>query len=359
MALSAFMPSLECAEEEEDRLPPVEFLASGELSHSQFEVTSEAASEETSSSDDFAAGDECPKLNDDRVYLSGIFRRQPTREPAAIALPTEPRHSCVGFENTNYGIPGIIRPTDGKFLWLLDGKIRVFTPDQMGWDSKSKELIYPDDPVANDGTVEVTCATEVSSFLIQPQSGEVYYRCDGNWYRENKGLVIVPERNSVLAVLPDDSIITKLDRGDEKFTLSLVDTNGDAIEIETPVDVGIIQTLRQTSDGTRLVVDFGLSMRLWKIVGSVATEEGVFAGLPADTVKLSNRAMRLDSDGVLWQFVDVETSSGLHYDGIVKRPLRPEQSEIVYHEGMAPSIADQKLRDPFVYSYQGYLITGP
>lgn len=255
----------------------------------------------------------------------------------AVALPEDPLSFCVGFEEAS---PPVIRPTDKALLYLgspkyADGDdIRVFTPDALEWDSAAQSWQYPADAASDDPVIpSPKCAAPgVLTFTVNPENGEVVYRCWSNalTYTEGGTPVAIPEFGHLF----------DYGYGDHKLAISsydlvLLDPQGTEIPIPAiPWPDFEYVTARARADGFWVVTrDDDNVLARWHVdFTGAAVNEGSYA--PPPPMLAVHAEGKLDGDGNLVAMAD--HTDVVFQDAIVRLPLSPAAGEVIYDEGNGP-----------------------
>lgn len=303
----------------------------------------------------------CSDLDSGKVYIRGTY--VPNNDRFALGDPEDPTATCIGFPDNRIGS---IRH-DGRYIYIIDdddGKqIAEFVPDQLAVDEEDVAWNYPENPELNDTVLRDLsvpfCA--VPELVLSPDSNDFVYSCDDTWYRQDGSLVVGMEsqEESILALLQDGSVITT------RFNLSKIrriDPQGSAQSITFEGDVNVFtQKLiksKHTENGLWLLLEDSDDIYTrWLLQGTTAVLDGQYAGMPENTWALGS--FQMDGDGNLWLI-------GQHYAGeryvliIVKRPLTPNISEIIYSE---PDTLDlvwwTETAYPYIFIDDASLVTGP
>lgn len=123
----------------------------------------------------------------ERVYLRGTFERGSCSRDVVLDLdPEGGEHMEVGFECGAAWMT--LRANDGHLVYLdgTTGRVHQFVRDVGSAGS------YPIDAIENDPIVETPRCERVGTFAVEPDSGELVYRCDcdgcpGGWFRTPRG----------------------------------------------------------------------------------------------------------------------------------------------------------------------------
>jgi hypothetical protein len=284
--------------------------------------------------------------------------------PRAVAPVDHPDQARIGFDCAGEGAPAAIG-ADGNLYYTVDAPplrgVSRFEPDS-ATVSGSSGWSFPAAPTANDLTVVASdaCAgAGIDHFVMQSGSGAVLYACPalggGFDYRDTGG-TLEYSGDEVLAWTAGGQ---KLTSGASGYALV------SPANVAAPVSglLPSVQVLAARASGESIwVVDgagFGAPRRYSVRAPGVATFEGTFAVVPVGTVLVagSGETAVLDGSGVLWQRGDVG-GQGV----VVRRPLAPAASTVVYRESDAPAGANAfgsaANPSPFVLLRGGPIVTG-
>ncbi len=238
--------------------------------------------------------------------------------------------------------------------------IRRFVPDPLRWDPfqywSAPLAPFDNDPVL---VTHSTACPRIGKFILQAGTGAILYRCV---YSTPEGFYDEGGTLRMIAQGSGDDVLAWTAGG---FMLGLNDSSPVVIDpagvatLVTGLPRGFIAEARAEGTGFRVayyVYNFGEdSLESW-IVGAdaVATREGTFAAAPLGIAPSGDIA--LDPAGNVFSldgFVGV----------VVKRPLEPGVSTVVYEENVPPGANDSRTVpfQPYLTVSAGFsaLVTGP
>lgn len=284
----------------------------------------------------------------DAVYLHGTFYPGFGGRDAIDDFngATRPRAGFV----TSVLPPGIIRPTDGRLIYLMindiPGHLRVFSADS--WRQlTSTTFDYPEDPETNDARVATPECSYVRDFRIEPDTGDIQYRCgsctpgvlcNGVVYRVNGGTYPLGPTNADSSGFwwPGNDGVAL--RG-ASFSLELAFEDAAAIVIETDLSdfdtlTREIRTVRATQDGFRVVTVEGQYFTAFLIArdGNV-TLEGTYPRWGDEYNHPDNCV--LDGDGALYC---TAYRTDAFQDVVFRFVLGAAQPVIVHDEATGPTV---------------------
>ncbi len=289
---------------------------------------------------------DCPSFDPTRVYLHGTLQ-EGAAYAEAITDVLDPNNFCVGFFlTTDFGI----RPSDGRVVFIevdQDNKMREFEPDPVGineygyWD-------YPQDPYGNDLVVlESPCVGQTSlwGLKMSPQGG-TFYSCAYHWFDPNGVALPDPKAIRMAAITAEGDAVMF----DEATRDLYVVTPGEllGVPLVLPREVESVYTGRTYDGGLWLVVSSFDSLYRWTLADGVLVEDGIYSDNP-DGEGESYWSGAIDAGGDFWHTVYFVTNALV--DGIARRRLAPDESEMVYREDQQPT--------PAVKIHGSRLFTGP
>jgi hypothetical protein len=237
--------------------------------------------------------------------------------------------------------------------------LRQFVPDAFEWDDGAGRWRTPSSPEANDPVVATACDEGVSSFLIAPDTSEVFARCIfGSQYVDADGEALASDFTSILAI--GDGGYLFASSSDSRYDATLIDRGGVEIAVTgLDFDFDYPRAVRASGAGFWVVVEeIDGELTLFHVDhGGSAILEGVYAPIPEGYS--ASYELRLAANGDVYQVVnDLSTSD----DAIAMRPLDSNASTIVYTEADAPDWAQDYESTPprtFILLHGSSLFTGP
>jgi hypothetical protein len=294
----------------------------------------------------------CHTLDPGRVYLLGVLTEGNGVD--SVALPESPSDICAAVYS-HYD--GVIRPTDGSLMYIdwEDGHVRSFVADAFVYNADLDQWQYAEDPLANDGVIQAACGSGRATFGIKvnPETGETYHQCGGDTdYYDESGQVVEPGDGTILHFGYGGHRLLRVGTG--AFAVQTADgtvTEVQEVEAEEPA------AIRAGEDGFWVVLRGDEDeLTRWHISHDGAAElQGSYAAPPAD-YRVSWET-DIDGEGNIYQ-----TASGPESgeDAIIKRPLSPATSTVVYTEARTPDWAqDWENRRFFIKMHGSNLVTGP
>ena len=287
---------------------------------------------------------ELSTFSPDEIYILGTLRDGlPAGE--AIAHWNSPNNPLVGFDTYTDERKAIIRPTDGRLIYIITGEdlVREFLCDDCpAWIPTDP---YPEEVLANDTILPTPpCdpdGSRVIAFLVAPDNGEIIHSCNNRKWYNRHGTQVLQDSVDIIHLGFNRTALTR------EFIINFA--NGQKTPTEN-FPIGYIRTARALPDGDFwLVIDNLISgdndNELWIIESNgIASLVGNYPPPPAD-YRIRDINSRLDPNGNLFQFA---SSPGSGIDAIVRRNL-DGTSEVIYTE------AD----DPVVMIHISELVTGP
>ena len=294
----------------------------------------------------------------DEVYLLGSLSGV-TCSPSAMAKLTDPDLESVGFPCNIDARSAVIRPADGRLLYLdtTAKKVFVFSKDDHPYDSGQGICRYPTNPTANDTEVATTSCNNsggAADFRLAPDLEGVWYTCGntpGLWFDENDAQLGFLDGSTPLVRGYGTSVLAT--RG------SAAAATSDSLELfiganEIPLgdlgQEGAVLAVRALDDGFRVVVqgDGESSGQLVNIaLDGTITTAGTYPTLQAGlSIDATGVGSALDADGALYMAA-TETRQGQSHPAVVKLVLG--SPETVVYAGAS---------DPQVKAAGGTLVTG-
>jgi hypothetical protein len=332
---------------------------------------------------------DCENLDPDRVYIYGTYLEGFSL--GALAVPSEPTTSCVGFDNSfagaNANIPSYGSVSrDGRYVYknyyfdTAAAQILEMTQDDvtispLDISNQGFDLLYPAEPTLNDTVLAdaptTVCSSNLDRVLLTPQSTDIVFSCGTAWYRENgqavRGLV---EGEEIFGLYNNGTILTSINNLTDarlinlaggEAPLTLVADNGEGGS--GTVGSRIVSTKHvPNSSALWVLVRFGGQYERWILEDQTLTFQGRFAALTDSFAvnPLPGGEGVLDGEGVLWQVRESDADDAV----VVVRPLEPGVSTTVYSEAQA--VAREigsvgSLEDLLFVLYDGAsaLVTGP
>jgi hypothetical protein len=263
----------------------------------------------------------------------------------AIAHWSTPNSAAVGFDCWSHVDDSVIRPTDGKLLFLQSDPDRIleFACDICPYTNAM--MNYPPDPVANDVFVQSCSDGAYIQALLASPDGTVLHRCSSSYtvWRDNNDVPVYSLNEELLHLGYASSALTKGHVVDLSTAASVPLTN-------IPIHQAL--TARALPGGGFVVViheviqpdDYG-AQQLWHVAADGAgTLLGSYPTLPSTISHVIPSTSRLEACGAL---VQIGTVAPLH-DVIVRRELNGA-SAVVYDEAT----------QPLVQLHGSTLVTGP
>ena len=265
----------------------------------------------------------------------------------ALADPAAPTQVLMGFPC--YTSDPVL---SAGALYYRDGqaqKILRFVRDLPARATFGTGYVYPLAPEQNDVEVPTSGCTAVSNFSFTPD-GKLFHTCFGTTGRFLDGqLVGYPASASILALGVGGSALLRTGS-----TVSVGELDGGL----TPIDAGTAgwtMVARSDPQGFKLarLVPAPVALYLVQRDGAVT-----MTGTYADPAAGANYSVltRIAGDGALWTF----GSDGTQSDTVVRVPLAPGTSTVVYTEANAPadnwSVSPPRL---YVKIHISDLVTGP
>jgi hypothetical protein len=233
--------------------------------------------------------------------------------PSAIASLKEPAFESVGFPCGIDRQSAVIRPSDGRLLYLdtVGKKVRVFTRDDHPYDTGQGACRYPDDPTANDAEVPTTSCDNSggpADFRLAPDLEGIWYTCTntpGLWFDENDVQIGFLGGSTPLARGYGTSVLAtqgsaetataaslELYAGSSQVDLGDLAQEGDVLAVRV-LDDGYHVVIQGDGEGTGQIVLIGAD-------GSV-TSGGAYPSLPADvSLDATGAGRAVDADGTLY-----------------------------------------------------------
>lgn len=287
-------------------------------------------------------------LNPDRVYLFGSWQEGScgTQGLAPIEQPNDVAWGVDCYVRREHAL---VRPTDGRFLYMRDATDGVFefVPDDLLTFSNdtSVELCAfrsdAPDPLANDPRLPTqgcrdTDTPRFASLFIAPDDGELIYQCSND-----SSDAFYDQAGSVVFTPIDNAEILALGRARR-----LLLRNFDALEIEAngvrtpvtgdPVDLFRTTTARASSRGFYLVTEQDSVLTLFEIsTGGEITNVGDYPALAApDRYGISTYTAKLDDTGALYALgSDFDTTfNDVAFKFVVGEPF----GQVIYSEDTDP-----------------------
>lgn len=139
------------------------------------------------------------------VYIAGDTSDWAISTRAISRIDT-PSESCPGFPESGYPYNFLIRPTDGKLLFVdtFDHTgVHVFVPDESGYMAYDNDDFIPTTPCGFDGP---------GSFVVHPVDGTIVYNCanldSDTFYDEDGDVVLVAYQGYPMALGADGTFLT-------------------------------------------------------------------------------------------------------------------------------------------------------
>lgn len=305
----------------------------------------------------------CSSFDPDKVYLLGTYAEGAAYLDSLVD-PENPILGCTGFGT--YSNKGAIMQ-DGSYIYEEQLDIFSFVydpvePDQLtSGTSNGGTWSYPDNPTSNDILLHTVTATGcgVGSITPSPTNSNFLYTCPNDtWYRQDGTLVEGVSGNmDIYALLSNDSVLTSSSSIDDVQIIDITGVATDVTFIDAPNLNAKLTGAKHTNQGLWLTVKDDNVYTRWLLQGSTATQEGQFASI-SDSITIVGTCSILDGEGNLWCPAR-DSSSGSLVDIIVKRPLTPSESVVVYTELDEPETTWPNTANPFVFMHISYLVTGP
>lgn len=306
-----------------------------------------------------------------KVYLHGTTTEATSDDIISTLSP--PYEVCIYAKGTNGNGPSVIRG-DKKFMYTptKSSALYLFAPDTLVYDMGKWTL--PPSPETNDTLLPTPkCSGDLNTGYAYPDvPGDYAYKCllggafasdggpigtpifDGG--PPGTGLFALGYTGHVLRTSPDFG-----GGGDVGFFIE--DSAGNRVRFNDPALLNNTgQTVRAQPDGFWYVV-FGKSGapdQLWKLgFDGNTTVVGTYSPTPPST-GVSAGIAKLDSTGAMYQ---LGTGPDPLIDIVIKRPLAPGASSIVYDESKGPAGSNDftKTTPPILYAkiHNSNLVTGP
>ena len=247
-----------------------------------------------------------------QVYLLGSLSGVDCA-PSAVASLKEPALESVGFPCGIDRQSAVIRPSDGRLLYLdtMAKAVRVFTLDDHPYDTGQGACRYPDDPTANDAEVPTTACDNSggpADFRLAPDIEGIWYTCTntpGLWFDENDAQIGFLSGSTPLVRGYASSVLATQGSAGTATAASLeLYAGGTLVDLGDLAQEGDILAVRVLDDGYHVVVQGdGESSGQIVIIGADGSisSGGAYPGLPANVSLDSTGAGRaVDADGTLY-----------------------------------------------------------
>jgi hypothetical protein len=297
-------------------------------------------------------------LNPGDVYLDGTLQEGACYLDA-LTHWSDPNSACTGFDCYFDGRGAVIRPTDGRMLYMntFENVLREFHADSCPMPAMSA---YPSTPLANDSVIPTpmcsmdagTSNAGVAGFVVSPE-GDVYYHCSGSgatvWYDLAAKAVYDESNGYALQKIARGRMALVGSSSSEKLAnlTTGVLTDVAAPPSSPPLTTGSILAIRARDPaGFWVAVSSGTSgdPDLWEIhPDGTSAKIGSYPPIPTGQSAASSAA--LDGCGALLQ---ISRGPMTLEDTIVRRQVQGS-SQVVYDEATTP----------LVKIHISYLITGP
>lgn len=248
----------------------------------------------------------------DQVYLLGSLSGVDCA-PSAIASLKEPSRESVGFPCGIDRQSVVIRPSDGRLLYLdtMAKKVRVFTLDEHPYDTGQGACRYPDNATDNDAEVPTTMCNNSggpADFRLAPDVEGLWYTCanaPGLWFDENdQQLGFLSGSSPLLRGYGGSLLATQGSAGTATAASLELYNNGGQVELSDLAQEGDILAVRVLVDGYHVVVQGdGEGTGQIVIIGTDGrvTSGGAYPGLPANvTLDATGAGRAVDADGTLY-----------------------------------------------------------
>jgi hypothetical protein len=285
-----------------------------------------------------------------QVYLLGSLSGV-TCAPSAIASLKEPALESVGFPCGIDRQSVVIRPSDGRLLYLdtMAKKVRAFARDQHPYDTGQDACRYPDNPTANDVDVPTTACDNSggpADFRLAPDLEGIWYTCantPGLWFDENDAQIGFLGGSTPLARGYGGSVLaTQGSVGDATAASLELYNNGSQVDLVDPAQEGGILAVRVLDDGYHVVVQ-GDGEGSGQIViigvdGSISSG-AAYPSLPADvSLDVAGAGRAVDADGTLYVAV-FDNRAGAGSRAVVElEPGLTGAATVVYSEADEPEV---------------------
>jgi hypothetical protein len=293
-------------------------------------------------------------LNPGDVYLDGTLEKGACYEDA-LTHWSDPNSACTGFDCNFLGGSAVIRPTDGRMLYMNSSELvlREFHADACPMPAMSA---YPSNPLANDTIIPTPMCpvaagvptTGVTRFVVSPE-GNIYYHCVGVeaimalWY-DLAGNLVYDESNGY-ALQKVARGRTALVGSGSNYKLANLTTGVLTDVAAPPWTAGYIVAVRALDPaGFWVAAASGSSdPELWEIhPDGTSTKIGSYPPLPAGQSLAV--AATLDGCGALLQIC----SGPMVSEGTIVRRQVQGSSQVIYDDATMPLV-----------KIGFYLITGP
>ncbi len=287
-------------------------------------------------------------LNPGDVYLDGTLSEGACYLDA-LTHWSYPYRACTGFDCSFDGSSAVIRPTDGRLLYIntFENKLREFHEDVCVGAMINN---YPTMPLANDKVIPTPMCDPDSTFLslsfrVSPE-GDIYYSCSQTWY-DLTGATVFHDGVDRLQNVGRNRVALV-----GQSTFRLVDLGTGALtELvpQLPVSSSLLAVRARDEGGFWIAVRLSSGpsdVDLWQVnPDGTAARFGSFPPIPATVT--SAGAAAIDGCGALIQMGE----GRMVFEDLIMRREMGGASAVVYDEAMMPA--------PLVKIHISYLITGP
>lgn len=353
LALLACTPIVATSTDATDSEPTSDATTSGGIDDSS---THPDAPDDDTSQGDSTADDStteapwdftCASFDPSRVYLYGTLSEGLGYQDALVD-PTTPTEFCVGFETS--GSAPRVHPFDGHVLFIggdYPVGILEFVADPFAWMPDGNPD-YPVEPFANDPVVLASPCDETSALWylrLSPIDGRPYTSCTGAWFDADSVPIAITEFARDIAIAPDGRLLAQ--EPDELIVVAPGDSEPTALAM--PRASATVVAGRVHGDGLWLAAVDGSRVFRWFLSGDVIVEDGEYAETNTGPAYLATESGVIDGNGDFVHFA--QGVDEVFNDAIVRRPLAPGTTEIIYREDELPEHA--------VKIHASALFTGP